>query len=73
MEGLNELGKHNIIWKWSGDKSHFKFIFDLTQNIKNTKFIIDHMLLTAKSKELSFKEWQTFMLKISKLKKYSRY
>ena len=68
MEGLNELGKHNIIWKWSGDKSHFKFILDLTEKCKNTKFIIDHMLLSSKSKDFVFKEWQKCMLKLSKLK-----
>lgn len=68
MEGLNELGKHNIIWKWSGDKSHFKFILDLTEKCKNTKFIIDHMLLSSKSKDFLFKEWQKCMLKLSKLK-----
>ena len=67
-EGLDELGKHNIKWKWNGDITHFQLIKNLTKKCKNTKFIIDHMLLTAFSKEIIFDIWKKNMLLLSKFK-----
>jgi len=68
QEGLEELGKRNIIWKWNSTKVHWKSIKKLTMRCKKTKFIIDHLLLTSDTTKLDYKLWKNTMIELSKLK-----
>jgi len=67
-EGLNELGKRNILWKWNSADTNWSTVNKLTKKCKNTKFIVDHLLLTTDEGRLSYKKWRKQMVHLSKFK-----